>query len=66
MPYAPPKLCAAPGCCCATWGRYCEQHASVLPRRGPDDRASACKRGYDRRWERLRKMILARDPICKA
>jgi 5-methylcytosine-specific restriction protein A len=30
-----------------------------------DGRASAAKRGYGRRWQRLRKMILARDPICR-
>ncbi len=27
-------------------------------------RASASERGYDRRWQRLRKLILHRDPIC--
>lgn len=27
-------------------------------------RGSACKRGYGRRWEKLRKRILARDPLC--
>ena len=29
-----------------------------------DNRASAHKRGYDRRWRRLRLLILNRDPIC--
>ncbi len=32
----------------------------------PDRRPSAAARGYDRRWQRLRKMVLARDPVCKA
>jgi 5-methylcytosine-specific restriction protein A len=27
-------------------------------------RGSACSRGYGRRWEKLRKLILARDPLC--
>jgi 5-methylcytosine-specific restriction endonuclease McrA len=27
-------------------------------------RESSCKRGYGRRWEKLRKMVLARDPLC--
>ena len=29
-------------------------------------RGSAAKRGYDRRWQRLRKLVLARQPICQA
>lgn len=27
-------------------------------------RPSAAKRGYGRRWQRLRLMVLSRDPIC--
>ena len=30
-----------------------------------DDRPSACKRGYGRKWQRLRKMKLARRPMCE-
>lgn len=29
------------------------------------DRPSACKQGYDRRWQRLRLMILAKEPLCR-
>lgn len=34
-------------------------------RGGLDYRVSASKRGYGRRHQRLRKIVLARDPICK-
>lgn len=30
-----------------------------------DDRPSPSKRGYGRRWQRLRMMVLRRDPICR-
>lgn len=33
--------------------------------RTKDRRPSAAKRGYDRTWQRLRLMVLARDPICR-
>jgi 5-methylcytosine-specific restriction endonuclease McrA len=29
-----------------------------------DRRGSACERGYGRRWEKLRQLILHRDPLC--
>ena len=30
-----------------------------------DNRASACKRGYDRDWQRLRLAFLANNPLCE-
>ncbi len=34
-------------------------------RRGaPEDRPPPSKRGYDRRWTRLRRWFLARHPLC--
>jgi 5-methylcytosine-specific restriction endonuclease McrA len=49
--------------------RYCLAHRRInlnLNSRRVFDRqrGSSCKRGYGRRWEKLRKMILARDPLC--
>ncbi len=29
-----------------------------------DTRASACKRGYDRRWQKIRAVMLAKHPLC--
>jgi 5-methylcytosine-specific restriction protein A len=28
-------------------------------------RLSPCKRGYDRRWQRLRLVVLAEEPLCR-
>lgn len=33
--------------------------------RSSDDRPSAAARGYDHRWRQLRKMALARSPLCE-
>jgi hypothetical protein len=30
-----------------------------------DSRPSAAKRGYGRRWQRLRKMVLSAEPLCR-
>jgi 5-methylcytosine-specific restriction endonuclease McrA len=39
--------------------------ASASPRSAFDARrGSSCKRGYGRRWEKLRKLVLHRDPLC--
>lgn len=69
MPQRPRKLCERPGCG-ATSGngsRYCDGHQRERLSRVVDrERGSACKRGYGRRWEKLRKIILARDPLCRA
>jgi 5-methylcytosine-specific restriction endonuclease McrA len=51
--------------------RYCSTHkrtnVNINSRRDFDRlRGSSCKRGYGRRWEKLRKRILARDPLCCA
>jgi len=36
----------------------------TLPRI-PEDRPSAAKRGYGRRWQKLRAMQLRREPLCR-
>jgi 5-methylcytosine-specific restriction protein A len=44
----------------------CAEHASEDPRRVHDrERGSAASRGYGRRHEKWRKLILHRDPLCK-
>ncbi len=44
---------------------HSEQKQARRRRTVDQARASASERGYDRRWQRLRKLILHRDPICK-
>ena len=43
-----------------------DAHHSATPQPTYDlDRPSAAKRGYDRRWQRFRLLVLARDPMCR-
>ena len=39
-------------------------HRQLINERMPR-RPSACKRGYGRRWEKLRRMVLRRQPLCQ-
>ena len=36
-----------------------------LPARAPDQRASAARRGYDQRWQRVRLYHLLTHPLCE-
>ena len=64
MPWKPPKPCSAPGCGELTHDRYCPAHARQARRQADAHRGSASKRGYGRRWQKLRKAFLASNPIC--
>ena len=46
------------------WAPKTHQQTIRGRRGGLDPRPSACKRGYGRRWRRLRLVVLARDPVC--
>jgi 5-methylcytosine-specific restriction protein A len=43
---------------------YCEQHAHLVQQRTDSHRPSAAKRGYGRRWRKLRSMFLSTNPLC--
>ncbi|MBE3589998.1 MAG: HNH endonuclease [Firmicutes bacterium] len=68
MPTRPPTPCAQPGCpaLVPAGQRYCAEHARAERRRYDRERGSAASRGYDARWRRLRAMVLAREPLCRA
>lgn len=68
MPSRPLKSCASPRCPGrATHGRYCESHQSMnKAKRKPDTRPSASRRGYDRKWRRIRAQYLKAHPDCIA
>ena len=64
--------CSAPGCPGrATERGRCEEHQRPDPRKAEQAvaydrwRGSASSRGYDARWQRLRLMALAREPLCR-
>lgn len=41
-----------------------QTHSQRLRAKRGEGRPSAAKRGYDRRWQRLRKLYLGGNPIC--
>ncbi len=78
MPRRAPRPCGKPGCPRLTREkrRLCTEHlrewearraAALAERRKRYDakRPSAHKRGYGRRWRKLRDMVLARSPVCE-
>jgi 5-methylcytosine-specific restriction protein A len=68
MPRAAKSACQAPGRTNAGDGKYCAQHehlgrANRLQR--DKERGSSHERGYDKRHQRWRVLVLKRDPLCK-
>lgn len=61
MPIRPPTH--APATWAPTPGKA--QPAEQPQARTPDRRAPPYKRGYDRTWQRLRRMYLRRYPVCE-
>lgn len=64
MPTRSPRPCLEPGCGQLTRDGRCPAHAAKRRQAQDERRGSARARGYDARWERLRRMHLARDPLC--
>ena len=60
----PKRTCAEPGCPTLVTKGYCLRHNRN--RRLREKRESSSERTYDHRWQKLCKIVLARDPICKA
>jgi 5-methylcytosine-specific restriction enzyme A len=62
MPHKPPHPCGYPRCPAVVQaGRYCPAHA----RQSERQRGSAAGRGYDARWQRLRRVFLLAHPWCE-
>jgi len=61
MPQRAAHPCAAPGCAeLVQSGAWCTTHQPAAS----DNRPTAHERGYGATWQRLRRIILARDPVC--
>ncbi len=62
MPHKIPRPCRAHLCPNTTdkHNGYCPEHQSLAG----DRRASASRRGYDRRWSAFRLRYLADNPLC--
>lgn len=55
MAMKPKRPCRSPRCPALTSDGWCERHAPT------EQRLSSFRRGYDRRWERVRDAALRRD-----
>lgn len=64
MPIKPGHPCAHRGCAAVVRdGRYCPEHKAdgqVYDQR----RGASSQRGYGSRWRRLRRLVLAINPLC--
>lgn len=58
MPRKPKKPCRHPGCPNLSDGVCCEIHRAQYARE------SAAERGYDKKWEKARKVFLRKYPLC--
>lgn len=61
--------CREPGCPAAAMDRgYCADHAQPARRLRylsyDRSRGTSSQRGYDARWRRIRKLVLAERPLC--
>lgn len=65
MPERFQRPCAYPGCPeLIREGRFCAQHNREVKGQYDHNRESAAKRGYDHRWQAIRRMFLRRHPLC--
>lgn len=65
-PFAARRQCSKSGCpLLAKVGSRCEDHAKVQREEQDEWRESSWDRGYDNRWQKVRKMKLAASPVCE-
>ena len=66
MPSKPPRPCSFPNCPNLVTGKdsLCPKHRKLASKRYEKTRETAVQRGYTTRWRKLRKMVLARQPMC--
>lgn len=64
MPRRARHPCRWPGCPNLTSDRYCDEHQRQSQMQYDAQRGTAAQRGYDAAWRRLRRMVLARHPLC--
>ncbi len=72
MPKRPGKPCSKPGCPNkALPGKSrCEQHQTTqqskeVQREYDKQRATSSQRGYGANWQKLRRMVLNNEPLCR-
>ena len=65
MPYRLATPCSYRGCPKTSHERFCSTHAPLEQKEIDSSRLSSCKRGYDRRWRKVRLMYLRANPLCE-
>ena len=68
MPRKAARPCRYPGCPALVkqpGESYCPSHSRERNSKYNRERGSAAARGYDHNWRKLRKMQLARNPLCE-
>lgn len=61
MAKAATRVCAVPGCPTITTSSKCDVHHTRKPNRSD---IPAAQRGYDARWQKIRRRYLAQHPRC--
>jgi len=74
MPRAPARACRATNCSNLTRhpSGYCDEHAALrvskprirFDRSADKHRPSPSKRGYGKKWQKLRRIVLSQNPEC--
>ncbi len=65
MTYQPARYCKRPGCRGVVRDGTCSRCGPTKRKRAPDKREGSAKRGYNYRWQRVRKVYLAANPLCE-
>lgn len=66
MPRAARRPCSKPGCPALVEFGRCPKHAYADAREYDRTRGTVAERGYGAHWRRLRLIVLAEEPLCRA
>jgi len=67
MPMRPPRPCVAPSCpALVAKGSRCAKHRRETYRRQDNQRTSFHRRGYGKRWAKVRRQVLNAEPLCRS
>ncbi len=65
LPQKPLRPCNYSGCKELTNSRFCPEHKKKEQRRYDKQRGTSTERGYGSNWRKVRKMVLAEEPLCR-
>ena len=65
MPQKPLSACKYQYCDQRTPETYCEKHKGIQHKAYDAQRGSSSERGYDARWQKIRRLYLQTQPLCE-